>query len=113
MWGGGDFERLGHGDEADQLAPKRVEALQDEWAVAVFSGSYHTIVVTRDGGVFSWGGVGGLGLPEAPVRAAQRSGLRTEDGDGAWGVGAWADARIRPRRYQYPLRIKKLTVPPL
>ena len=64
-WGRGYFGPLRHGDEMAQLAPKRVEALRDEWVVAVAPGSYHTIAVTRDGGVFGWGRAEGLGLPEA------------------------------------------------
>ena len=63
-WGNGDFGRLGHGDIAPQLAPKRVEALRDEWVVAVSHAMLHTIAVTRDGGVFGWGEADGLGLPE-------------------------------------------------
>ncbi len=49
------------------FAPKRVEALQDEWVVAVSVGVFHTIAVARDGGVFGWGAADGLGLQEAPT----------------------------------------------
>jgi alpha-tubulin suppressor-like RCC1 family protein len=38
MWGGRADGRLGHGGTAAQLAPKRVEALQDECVVAVSAG---------------------------------------------------------------------------
>ena len=65
-WGRG-HEKLGHGDIADQLAPKRVGALRDEWVVAVSVGMHHTIAVTRGGSVFGWGAAGGLGLQNAPT----------------------------------------------
>ena len=68
-WGNGESGRLGHGDDADQLAPKRVETLRNEWVVAVTCGECHTIAAARDGGVFGWGYVKGLGLPEADATA--------------------------------------------
>jgi hypothetical protein len=64
-WGDGECGKLGHGDEAEQPAPKRVEALRDECVVAVTCGKRHTVAVVRGGGVFGWGYVGGLGMPEA------------------------------------------------
>jgi hypothetical protein len=65
-WGGdGKSGRLGNGDEADQPAPKRVDALRDECAVAVTCGKRHAIAVVRGGGVVGWDYVGGLGIPEA------------------------------------------------
>ena len=64
-WGEGQSGRLGHGDKSDQLAPKRVEGLRDEWVIAVTCGNRHAMAVVRNGGVFGWGYVKGLGLPEA------------------------------------------------
>jgi alpha-tubulin suppressor-like RCC1 family protein len=66
-WGCGGFGRLGHGNTAAQLAQKRVEAIRDEWVVAVSPARCHTIVVTRDGSVFGWGAPDGLGLQNAPT----------------------------------------------
>ena len=66
-WGSGVRGRLGHGDTAGQLAPKRVEALQDERVVAISPASCHTVVVTFTGSVFGWGEAEGLGLPEAAI----------------------------------------------
>ena len=80
-WGRGDCGRLGHGDEADQLAPKRVEALQDEWVVAVSPATCHTIAVTRGGGVFGWGAADGLGLPEAATVVVVRPGEDDDEED--------------------------------
>ena len=64
-WGNGECGRLGHGDEAEQFEPKRVEALRDAWVVAATLGNCHTIATVRDGGVFAWGLAAGLGLSEA------------------------------------------------
>ena len=37
LWGDGDYGRLGHGDEQNQLLPKKVEALAGQ-RVAVSAG---------------------------------------------------------------------------
>ena len=49
---GGDG-RLGHGDEEDQLLPKRVEELAEVRAVA--AGDAHSMVLTEAGVVYSFG----------------------------------------------------------
>ena len=64
-WGSGWGGRLGHGDTADQPAPKRAEALRDEWSVAVSLSRYPTIAATRGGGVLGRGMAEGLGMPHA------------------------------------------------
>ena len=51
-WGNGQYGWLGHGDTADQFAPRRVDALQGERVVAVLTGHWYTVAVTRDGGLF-------------------------------------------------------------
>ena len=62
-WGDGDYGKLGHGDEQEQLLPKKVEALADQRAVAVSAGGDHSLALTADGAVWSWGwgGRGRLG----------------------------------------------------
>ncbi|EOD11773.1 hypothetical protein EMIHUDRAFT_357542, partial [Emiliania huxleyi CCMP1516] len=47
--------RLGHGDEQSQLLPKKVEALTGQRVVAVSAGAYHSLAITADGAVWSWG----------------------------------------------------------
>jgi hypothetical protein len=74
-WGDGESGRLGHGDDAKQLAPKRVDNLRDEWVVAVTCGNRHAMAVVRDGGVFGWGCVDGLGLPEAEFSVRDDGGV--------------------------------------
>ena len=54
-WGGGGFGKLGHGDEQDQLLPKKVEAFADQSVVATSAGTGHSLVLTSDGAVWSWG----------------------------------------------------------
>ena len=46
---------LGHGDQQTQLLPKKVEALAGQRAVAVSAGSSHSLAITADGAVWSWG----------------------------------------------------------
>ena len=54
-WGAGEDGQLGHGDEQDQLLPKKVEAFADQRVVAVSTGAAHSLALTADGSVWSWG----------------------------------------------------------
>ena len=56
-WGGGAVGRLGHGDTQIQLLPKKIEALAGRRVVAVSAGDLHSLALTADGAVWSWGGV--------------------------------------------------------
>ena len=46
---------LGHGDEANQLRPKRVAALANERVVSVAAGDCHSLALTAEGTLFSFG----------------------------------------------------------
>jgi len=46
---------LGHGDQQSQLLPKKVEALADQRVVAVSAAHAHSLALTADGAVFTWG----------------------------------------------------------
>ena len=59
-WGGGVCGRLGHGDDQNQLLPKRIEGLAGQRVVAVSAGAMHSLALTADGAVWSWGS-GGFG----------------------------------------------------
>ena len=59
-WGFGLFGELGHGDQQIRLLPKKVEALAGQRVVAVSAGGEHSLALTADGAVFTWGD-GGLG----------------------------------------------------
>ena len=54
-WGYGGWGRLGHGDQQDQLLPKKVEALAGQRAIGVSAGAYHSIALIADGALWSWG----------------------------------------------------------
>ena len=54
-WGWGAFGRLGHGDERTQLLPKKVEAFAGHRVVAVSAADFHSLAITADGAVWSWG----------------------------------------------------------
>ena len=55
--------RLGHGNEEKQLVPKVIEALRGVRVVAIAAGCYHSMVLTDEGEVLSFGrgGYGRLG----------------------------------------------------
>ena len=46
---------MGHGDQQQQLQPKKVEAFAGRRVVAVSAGVYHSLATTADGSVFAWG----------------------------------------------------------
>ena len=43
-------------DEQDQLLPKKIEDFADQRVVAVSAGMVHSLALTADGAVWSWGG---------------------------------------------------------
>ena len=56
-FGGGEDGQLGHGDEENQLAPRRVPAagFNGERVVMVAAGDQHTVALSEAGRVFTWG----------------------------------------------------------
>ena len=62
-WGSGGSGKLGHGDEENQSTPKRVDGLIGNHCHTAACGSAHTLVLTRNGSVYSFGsnGCGQLG----------------------------------------------------
>jgi hypothetical protein len=56
-WGDGFCGQIGHGDKRPVLTPQQVTrgGLEDEVVSSVACGSRHTLAVTEDGLVFSWG----------------------------------------------------------
>lgn len=53
--GKGDNFRLGHGTEEHIRHPKQIEGLSGKKIVDIAVGSMHTLAVTDEGEVFSWG----------------------------------------------------------
>ena len=62
-FGHGANGQLGHGDRANQLHPKRVVVLAKERIVSVAAGGNHSLALTAEGALFSFGfgGYGQLG----------------------------------------------------
>ncbi len=54
-FGKGGHGHLGHGDKFDQLEPKVIEALRDVRVVAIAAGDSHSMVLTDEGKVLSFG----------------------------------------------------------
>ena len=46
---------LGHEDQQDQVQPKKVEAFADQPVIAASAGQHHSLALTGDGDVFTWG----------------------------------------------------------
>jgi len=62
-WGSdGRYGSLGHGDEAAQPAPRRVEALRGCRIAVVSTGEYHTLAAGEGGSVYGFGLSSRLGL---------------------------------------------------
>ena len=75
-FGQGEDGRLGHGDEENQLAPRRVPAagFNGERVVMVAAGSGHTVALSEVGHVFTWGNSedGQLGHNDLETQLAPR-----------------------------------------
>lgn len=54
-WGWGEHGRCGHGDEKEQLLPRRIAALRGERVAACVAGSTHSLCALEDGRVLGWG----------------------------------------------------------
>ncbi|GAM20383.1 hypothetical protein SAMD00019534_035580 [Acytostelium subglobosum LB1] len=54
-WGVGEDGQLGHGDTLNQPVPKVVQAMSSHWVTQVCCGEKHTICLTKNGKVFTWG----------------------------------------------------------
>ena len=59
-WSLGGSGCLGHGDQQNQLLPKKVETFVGQRVVALSAAGVHSLAITADGAVWSWG-AGGLG----------------------------------------------------
>ena len=54
-WGSGIYGKLGHGGQQHRLLPKKVEAFAGQRVVAVSAGGEHSLAITADSAVFTWG----------------------------------------------------------
>ena len=73
-WGDGGDGQLGHGDDADQLRPKKIEcaALSGKRAVSVSTGGIHTMIICDTDELFACGSnfCGQLGLGDTSNQLA-------------------------------------------
>ncbi|GAM28582.1 hypothetical protein SAMD00019534_117580 [Acytostelium subglobosum LB1] len=63
-WGCGEDGQLGHGDNLNQTTPRVIQSMTSHWVTQVSCGEKHTICLTKNGKVFTWGSseYGQLGL---------------------------------------------------
>ncbi|GLD93432.1 hypothetical protein PINS_up002024 [Pythium insidiosum] len=54
-WGRGDEGQLGHGDRLSTAQPRLVQALASHHVEQICAGRSHSVAVTSDGVVFTWG----------------------------------------------------------
>jgi hypothetical protein len=54
-FGSGEDGRLGHGGLGNEAVPRLIEALNHVAVKQVATGRFHSMVLTRDGDVFTWG----------------------------------------------------------
>lgn len=47
--------KLGHGSLRDEYAPKMVEALKGKNVISASAGRFHTVALTKEGQVYTWG----------------------------------------------------------
>ncbi|KDO32822.1 hypothetical protein SPRG_02515 [Saprolegnia parasitica CBS 223.65] len=54
-WGGGEHGQLGHGDKVNKTIPSLVKHLADKVVVQITCGWSHTVALTENGEVYTWG----------------------------------------------------------
>uniref|UniRef100_A0A668AD38 Alsin Rho guanine nucleotide exchange factor ALS2 n=1 Tax=Myripristis murdjan TaxID=586833 RepID=A0A668AD38_9TELE len=67
-WGEGEHGQLGHGDNLARLQPLCIKSLNNKEVVRVAAGTHHSLALTAQSQVFSWGSnsSGQLGHMESP-----------------------------------------------
>jgi E3 ubiquitin-protein ligase HERC2 len=100
-WGDGFCGQLGHADKGPQVSPVHVTSggLEDECVSHVSCGARHTLAVTEDGEVFSWGlgHFGVLGRSYTPYDHDPEAALTSFGGEGG---EAEADPAVAAARDQ-------------
>ncbi|XP_072768125.1 alsin-like isoform X2 [Nerophis lumbriciformis] len=87
-WGRGSEGQLGHGDQLARLQPLCIKCLTGEEVIKVAAGSHHSLALTAQCQVYSWGSnmCGQLGHVNSPVTVPQQTKLW--DDLRAWDVSA-------------------------
>uniref|UniRef100_A0A8C8FBW3 Alsin Rho guanine nucleotide exchange factor ALS2 b n=1 Tax=Oncorhynchus tshawytscha TaxID=74940 RepID=A0A8C8FBW3_ONCTS len=89
-WGRGEEGQLGHGDNLPRLQPLCIKCLSSKEVVLVAAGAHHSLALTAQSQVFSWGSnssgqLGHMACPTTIPRLAKLS-----EGIRVWDVGAGA-----------------------
>eukprot|EP00298_Acanthocystis_sp_HF-20_P012413 c19874_g1_i1.p1 GENE.c19874_g1_i1~~c19874_g1_i1.p1 ORF type:complete len:923 (+),score=410.30 c19874_g1_i1:48-2816(+) len=73
-FGDGEFGKLGHGSEDPQRTPKMIPGLHDQDIIQIECGHRHTVALSSEGSVFTWGhgGSGQLGHGDTSFQSAPR-----------------------------------------
>uniref|UniRef100_A0A3Q3E839 Alsin Rho guanine nucleotide exchange factor ALS2 n=1 Tax=Hippocampus comes TaxID=109280 RepID=A0A3Q3E839_HIPCM len=87
-WGRGSEGQLGHGDQLARLQPLCIKSLTGEEVIKVAAGSHHSLALTAQCQVYSWGSnmCGQLGHVNSPATVPQQAKL--SDDLRAWDVSA-------------------------
>ncbi|XP_026151072.1 alsin-like isoform X2 [Mastacembelus armatus] len=87
-WGRGSEGQLGHGDQLARLQPLCIKSLTGEEVIKVAAGSHHSLALTAQCQVYSWGSnmCGQLGHINSPVTVPQQAKL--SDGLRVWDMSA-------------------------
>uniref|UniRef100_A0A673ATW6 Alsin Rho guanine nucleotide exchange factor ALS2 a n=1 Tax=Sphaeramia orbicularis TaxID=375764 RepID=A0A673ATW6_9TELE len=74
-WGRGSEGQLGHGDQLARLQPLCIKSLTGEEVIKVAAGSHHSLAVTAQCQVYSWGSnmCGQLGHVNSPVTVPKQA----------------------------------------
>ncbi|KAG7241695.1 hypothetical protein INR49_025160 [Caranx melampygus] len=87
-WGRGSEGQLGHGDQLARLQPLCIKSLTGEEVIKVAAGSHHSLALSAQCQVYSWGSnmCGQLGHINSPVTVPQQAKL--SDGLRVWDMSA-------------------------
>ncbi|KAM6946062.1 alsin-like [Aplochiton taeniatus] len=85
-WGRGQEGQLGHGDRLPRLQPLCIKSLTGQEVVGLATGTHHSLAVTAQCQVFSWGSniSGQLGRLNSPTTQPQQA--KVGEGVRVWGV---------------------------
>ncbi|XP_068446402.1 alsin isoform X2 [Clinocottus analis] len=87
-WGHGELGQLGHGDGLARLQPLCIKSLNSKEVVRVAAGAHHSLALTAQSQVFSWGSnsFGQLGHMESPSTVPRLAKL--SEGIRVWDISA-------------------------
>ncbi|XP_034533940.1 alsin isoform X2 [Notolabrus celidotus] len=87
-WGHSEQGQLGHGDNLSRLQPLCIKSLNNKEVVRVAAGAHHSLAVTAQSQVFSWGSnsCGQLGHMESPSTIPRIA--KMSEGIRVWDVSA-------------------------